>query len=112
MHTKCSYGFALENMGRGLQKLIIFISFFSDQKINLQLHSSIYMRPPSGFLFRWSKMKIGSLVHHISKIQLCHISTIIVSPDARLTQNENDNTTTTRDITTILCRVVMALHKV
>ena len=51
------------------------------------------VRTPSGYLFRWSKMKTGSLVHQISKIQRCHISKIILPPDARLTQNENDNTT-------------------
>ena len=38
-------------------------------------------------------VRIGSLLHQISKIQRCHISTIILPPDAKLTQNESDNTT-------------------
>ena len=42
--------------GKGVTKTHHFYLFFSDQKINLQLHSSNYMRPPSGFLFQWSKI--------------------------------------------------------
>ena len=76
--------------------------------------SGNYVRTPSGYTFRWSKMKTGSLVHPTctSKIQMCHIWTIILRPDARITQYENDNTTTTRDITTIMWTLVMALHNV